>query len=213
MNTKTALAGNTRLKVLAKNKNFQNYAYIVFSLIAIIVFAIFAIRPTIKDIAELQKSISDKTTLLHNLQAKYKNLDTAWNNYNAIPDDTKLKLYTLLPDSSNVSCYINYVNDITGQSRANIVGLQFQPFDLKGVSHCNPSTSDLEAFKQSTSTQTTLSELSYAINTQGSYTDLSSMLNPFNNSYRLTSLEDVVFSKQVDSPLIMSLTGKIYFYK
>src|SRR5579864_9241150 len=91
----------TRLTPILKNKTVNNYSSAVFSLIAVIIFAIFAIDPTIKTIISLQKTIDDQTKTLNALKQKSQDLSTAINNYNSIPDNTKIKLFTLLPNSTN----------------------------------------------------------------------------------------------------------------
>src|SRR5947207_1236847 len=116
MNTRTHIQAATRLKSLSKSKIIKNYSYLAFSLIAIIVFAVFAIRPTIKNIISLEQSIRQKQQTLQKLKAKSQDLNQAITSFNAINDDTKLKLYNLLPDSTNLTCYLDFVNSFHTKS-------------------------------------------------------------------------------------------------
>jgi hypothetical protein len=213
MNTRTNLHTAARLKVLSKSKTFKNYSYLAFSFIAIIIFAVFAIRPTIKNIISLEQSIQKKEQTLQKLKIKSQDLNQAITNFNAISGDTKLKLYNLLPDSTNLTCYLDFLNSIPSKSPIIFLGLQFQEFALHGVSNCTPSSTDLEQFKKNAVTQTTLSELSFSFNTSGNYTDLVNLIDSISYSNRLTSIQTVVFTKSSGNPLIMAINGKIFYYK
>src|SRR5258708_22327106 len=104
----------TRLQPIFKNNAVKTYSHIVFSLITIIVFALFAIRPTVKTIISLQNTINDQQVILKKLQDKTDNIEAGKAAYDRIDQTTKIKLYTLLPSSTSITCIVNDFNYLTG---------------------------------------------------------------------------------------------------
>jgi hypothetical protein len=54
-----AATGRYRVKInpIVQNKTVQSYSSLSFSLVAVIIFGIFAIKPTVQNIVDLQKQI------------------------------------------------------------------------------------------------------------------------------------------------------------
>lgn len=203
----------TKLSPILKNKAISNYSPSIFSLMAIIVFIIFAIHPTIKTIISLQQTINDQTTVLSNLKQKSQQLSTAINNYNSIPDDTKLKLFTLLPNSTNVTCLVSDLTNMSNNNQSTIVGLQIQQVELNRTTKCLLDSHDLENYRQNISSSVSLKEIDFTVNTQGNFSQLSNLLNSYNTSTRLINIETATFGKPGEGNLSLIINGKAYFYR
>src|SRR5258708_767562 len=203
----------TKLSPILKNKTVSTYSPTVFSLITIIIFAVFAIHPTIKTILSLQKTIDDQTKTLNSLKAKSQSLATAINNYNSLPDDTKIKLFTLLPNATNVTCLLSDLTNMAGSAQSSIVGVQVQLVELNKASKCLIDNQDLESYRQNVSATVNLKELSFTLNSQANFSQLTSFLYLFNNSTRLINIESANFNKTADNSLTLIINGKAFFFK
>jgi Tfp pilus assembly protein PilO len=203
-----------KLSPVLKNKAVTTYTPSLFSLIAIMVFAVFAIRPTVKNILSLQETINQQKQTLTQLQAKSKSLSDATNSYNSIPEETRLKLINLLPNSTNLTCLINDVNNRAVSSGVTVSGLQVQSTDLKGKTKCILDSQDLDQYRQSLSSSFNLKEIGFTVSGQGGFNQLSDFLASFNTATRLDNIETVIFNKSADSKTInLILNGKTYYYK
>jgi hypothetical protein len=209
MNSRYAI----KLSPIIKNKTVTTYSPTVFSLITIIIFAIFAIHPTIKTIISLQKTINDQNKTLNNLRAKSQDLATGINNYNSIPTDTKIKLFTLLPNSTNITCLLSDLTNMSTSSQATIKGLQIQPTELNRPAKCILDSRDLEDYRQNVSSSLNLKEIGFSYNGQANFSQLSGFLYLFDNSTRLVNIESASFNKPGEDSLSLVLNGKAFFYK
>jgi len=203
----------TKLSPILKNKTVSTYSPTVFSLITIIIFVVFAIHPTIKTILSLQKTIDDQTKTLNSLKAKSQSLATAVNNYNSLPDDNKIKLFTLLPNSTNVTCLLSDLSNMASSTSSTIVGVQVQPVELNKASKCLLDTQDLDSYRQNTSVAVNLKELSFTLSSNANFSQLSSFLYLFNNSTRLINIESANFNKTTEGALTLIINGKAFFFK
>ncbi len=196
---------------ILKNKSLTTYSPTLFNLIAIVVFIAFAIYPTIKTILSLQQTVTEQHKLLERLKDKSRALSEGTNNYNSLPERTRIKLATLLPDSTSVTCFINDVTALATSNGVNISGLQIQPTALTGITKCNLSGQDLERYRQS-GLSTNLKEIGFTVNAQGTFAQLSAFLASLNNSPRLIDIESATFSKTTSTSLVLILNGKTYYY-
>lgn len=188
------------IKPLVRNKHVRTYSSLVFTIITITIFAIFAIRPTLSTIVSLQKSIEEQKALLAQINSKIQAMSEARINYQNIEPEVKQKLMGIVPDSANFPSLIDNLSAVALNQQASISGLQFQPVNLQ-----TPPKSPSKTF-QSTA-------IDFTFNTQGSYNQLVNTLTTLSKTNRLIEIYSVSFNKPEDGPLIMSVNGKSYYYK
>lgn len=188
------------IKPVLKNKYFKTYSGLIFGLITIMIFAVFAIKPTIETIISLQKSIEEQNALLQTIKDKSKNLSLARTNYQAIDPSVKTKIHALLPNSPTLPSFVQTLASIAEKEQASMSSLQFQPVDLQA-----------EPKKLSKSSQVT--EIPFTVNMQGGFQQLINILNSLSKTTRLITIEQVNFTKPEDGVLIMSINGKAYYFK
>lgn len=164
------------------------------------VFAIFAIKPTIETIISLQKSIEEQSALLKTIKEKSTNLSLARTNYQNINPNIKIKLQTLFPNSPSLPTLIQILSNLAETEQASMSSLQFQPVDLQ----TDPTVLKKDA---------TVTEIPFTVNMQGSYQQLINILNKVSKSPRLISIDQVNFTKPEDGDLVMSINGKVYYLK
>lgn len=191
----------TFIKPILKNKYAQTYSGPIFSIITITIFTLFAIKPTVSTIVSLQKSIKEQQQTLLSLQKKAEDLTLAKENYDALSDESKQNLEFLLPNQTSLSELIQNINTIINAHQATSSGMQIEQVDLDGSPdkiNRNPS----------------IKEIDFLVNVQGSYSQLTSLLDKLSKSTRLISIKTVSFNKPPEGiNLTMSITGKAYYFK
>jgi Tfp pilus assembly protein PilO len=196
------------IKPVFKSKGVQTYSPIIFSIIAITIFALFAVRPTVSTIVGLQKTIQERQDLLHRLEQKTKDLNEGRSNLEKLGEDQKNKIYTLIPNSTSIPCLIDNLNYMATSNQVTVTGLQFQPLILEGKSKCIFTDLDLTSIDK----KATVKEIEFTLNSQGTYPDLIKFLNSLNQVSRLVSIKTVSLTKQASGPLVMSISGKAYYF-
>lgn len=185
------------IKPVIKNRYVQTYSSIVFSLIAITIFSLFAIRPTFKTIIGLQKSITQQQQVLEQLTNKSKDLETGIKNYAALDPQVINKIDTLVPNKIQVTNFANDLSNLAKVNQASISGIQFQPFEINNTAKTPTQESDLK-------------EISFTFNISGDYNTLIRVLNSLSSSNHLILIDNVNFNKGT-SGLIMSMLGRTLY--
>ena len=188
----------TFIKPITRNRYVRTYSSLSFSLIAIMIFVIFAIKPTISTILVLQKQIDNENQTLNSLTKKAQDLSNARDKLKAIDQDTKDKLDTLLPDQTDATTLSDSLTTLALSHNASVSGLQFQPIDLVG--HPNKL-----------SKSPSLKEINFTLNLTGGYSDLVATLKALVDSPRLVVLDSVNVTEAGDNSLVMSINGRGFF--
>jgi Tfp pilus assembly protein PilO len=188
----------TFIRPVIKNRQVKTYSTLAFSLIAIIIFTIFAIKPTIGTILSLQKSIDEQEKILEQLNTKAQNLSQGKENLKKIDSNTLAKLNNLMPSKTDPAFLADSLVATALANNASISGLQFQPVELVGT----PSKLNKDA---------QLKELVFTFNVSSSYSNLVNILTALKTNARLISIDSVNFNQVSDGPLVMSVNGKAYF--
>lgn len=190
----------TYIKPFLKNKAVQTYSSLVFSIIVITFFSLFAVKPTLSTIVSLQKSITEQQQILEKVSTKGENLSLGRQNYETLEENIKINLITLIPNSTSLPNIINNLNQLAQNYEASVSGLQVQPIELVG----NP---------QKLNKNSSLQEINFSFNVSGNYGELLDFLNNLANLRRLIDIQSVNFTKLADGPLVMSVQAKAYFFK
>lgn len=189
------------IKPVFRNPYVKTYSSLVFSLITITIFSLFAIRPTIKTILSLREDISSQKLILEQLKQKTSNLENANRNYEAIDLKTRENLKSLLPDQVIVGKLIDNLSTIATQNEASISGLQFQPLEIENID------------KNGELIKSKVVEISFTLNTFSGYPNLINLLDALSNINRLISIDSVNLNKLDSGSLIMSINGRSYYLK
>ncbi|MBI2011393.1 type 4a pilus biogenesis protein PilO [Candidatus Daviesbacteria bacterium] len=189
----------TYIKPVLRNSYVRTYSSLVFSLIAIVFFGVFAIRPTLKTIFSLQKDIAQQEQVLKQLTQKSTNLELGRQNYLNLDLASLEALDRLLPNNAALADLIDDLQTTAFENNASISGLQFQPIEIE-----NSST---------TVAKTNVQEVVFTINMQGSYQALLNVLDSLINFPRLISLSTVSLNKIEGGPLVLSINGKALYLK
>lgn len=187
----------TYIKPVIENKYVISSSPYIFSLISIAIFAVFAIRPTITTISNLQKQLADNQQVLDKLNQKAKDLTQAKKNYDNLDPTTKQKISLALPDQTNIVTLVTSLNGSIPKG-ASVSALQIQPVTLADLNN-------------SSGIHQNISKINFTFNVTGSYQDLLQTLDNLHKSPRLISVDNIVMSSQESGSLVLSITGKGYF--
>lgn len=190
----------TFIKPVVNNKAVQEYSFIAFSLVTSIIFAIFAIQPSVKTIISLYKNLEEQKQVLEQVRKKTNDLSLGKTNYDRLNEKAKTNLNSMIPPNPGLPNLVADLYALAYEQQASISGLQIQSTDI-------PFKSD------KLSPEGTIKEVSFALNSQGSYNQLVNFLNLLGNSNHLISIDSVAFTKPTDGLLLMTVNGKIYFLK
>lgn len=187
----------TYIEPVIKAPLVKTYGSLLTTIIALIVFILFAIKPTIETITILQKDLSNQKDTLAKISQKTQDLTTARANYQNIDQSIKTQIEIAVPKNSDLSKLIKSLEDASKVPQASISAIQFQPVSLE-----KPST---------TVTESKLLELNFTYNVEGRYESLKLVLDNLRKSPRLISITSLVFNKTEGGNLLMSITGKAYY--
>lgn len=190
----------TYIRPSLRSKFVKAYSPLIFSLITIIIFSFYAIRPTVTTILSLQKSIDGQTSILNRLQEKVRDLTQGKQNYENLNADVKIKLNNLVPDNPALAQLINSISYIEQESEASISGLQFQ-------------TVNLEARKNVLNKDAPITQIDFTLISQGTFPKLMRLLTAIKRTDRLISISSINFVQPPDASLIMSINAKAYYLK
>lgn len=190
----------TYIEPVANNPVVKSYAPYIFSLISIAIFGVFAIKPTVGTISDLQAEVSNKSQLLAQLQAKATSLNTAKVNMDQnVTPDKRDKINEALPLSPSVTSLVAKIQS-TAPKISSSSALQIQPVTLYDQT-------------ASSSASTSLEHIGFVLNTQGSFNDLSSTIQSLSKISRLVKITDLSISNNQQNGLSLSISGESYYLK
>lgn len=175
----------------------KTYGFIIVTIVALIVFIVFAIKPTLETIAVLQKELQIQKETLEKITQKSKDLGLARESYQKLDPFVISKISAAVPDSVQLASLVRALERSATQNSASISAIQFEPINVSS--------------KASTSS-TKLGDIKFTFNTEGSYDILKKILHDLSQNPRIISIDNLVFNKANQSNiLLMSVAGKAYY--
>ena len=177
----------------------KTYGTLIMTIVLLIIFVLFAIKPTIETIFLLLKDLENQKSTLAQLKKKRGDLTLAIKNYNSLDSNILSSIETSIPKSTRIDQLVTSLENAASIPEASISALQFQPITIEPPANV---------------TSNALTEISFTFNIEGSYQNLMIILNNLRQSPRLISMDKVLFSKlSTSSLLLMSISGKAYYIK
>jgi len=176
------------LRLYKSKPNFKIYLELILSLSAMVIFSIFAIRPTIITIIGLNKEIRGKEETVVKLKQKIKNLQTASMTLQAEANRLPL-IIQAVPNLASPEVFVKQIENIASQNGVIILKL---------------------------SASEEINELPFSISVTGSYASLSSFLKSVENLRRPVKFDSFAIISSVtdlEKILTLTITGKLpYLY-
>lgn len=185
--------------LLNSNKNKQQvtaYLYIIFSLIALSFFGIFAIGPTLTTITELNKQYEEDKLALKQLQDKNAALKSLSADYVNIQEDLIL-VENAIPLSPKVAELTRQLESLATKNNLVVIKLD---------------TGLMELYPAKNAT-TPVFSYSFTISVGGIESDVNNFIKEVINMSRIIGIDQLTTGKQQDSKFSASITGKAFFYR
>jgi Tfp pilus assembly protein PilO len=190
----------TYIKPIARNKFVRSYATTIFNLIAISIFAMYAIRPTVVTILALQKSVAEQKSVLDNVISKRESLAKGRANFEALDPSVKTKLANLVPNQPDLPVISAVLGSLVTRYEATVAGIQFQPVNL-------------EPLVLSPNKDASVQEAEFSFSIQGTYNQLSGILESLKKIERLISIKSISMSRLDGGTILMVVNAKAYYLK
>lgn len=195
---------------LYKSKpNFKIYLELLLSLSSIAIFSIYAIRPTVITIIELNKEIKAKGETVLKLKQKTKNLQTASTNLET--EAERLFLITqAVPGLANPEVFIKQIEKLAQKDGVSIHRFSSSDVLLIGKKE------DIVKSKDLINLQGNVDELPFSISVTGPYLNLSVFLKSTENLRRPIKVDSFAITSSVNDSgkiLTLTITGRLpYLY-
>lgn len=177
-----------------KGERTQKFTTIVLTVIALAIFGIFAINPTISTIAMLRKELDDNTLVDNKLTEKINNLSTLQKKYNGMQKDLPLIL-SAVPKGAEVPLLAAQIQSIAKETNVSIEN--FQSFQVEVGNTPSPRK---------------YSSFSFTVSAVGTYNDLYNFLKTLSNMQRVVSLDLLSLTKKTAvNQVDLSVKGEAYF--
>ncbi len=194
-----------------KNRKTQAYVMVVMSLLTISFFGVFAVRPTLRTISQLERQIQDRSDLNDRLDKKINALIQAQESYQAVESQLPL-LYSLLPEQSEFPLLLKHLEVLAQTHEATISGIQFDPIVILG----EKSASDEKDNKASTDTTTSSIPLYFTLAVNGDYDHLIAFLTQLTKLDRIVTIQSVQFAGGKggvgQASLSLGIQSSAYYY-
>lgn len=189
----------TYIKPLVSSQVVKSYGVWTLSALTIIIFIIFAIKPTVETISALQQKLEISKQTLEKVNQKAQNLQQGRQNYEQLGPATITKINLAVPTQISLKSLIEPLEQAARVNQASISALQIEPVTIS---------------QKEQNQSLTLDKIKFTFNIEGSFTNLLKLLQQLQKSSRLISIDSIVLNKAPDSiTILMSVTGHSYYLK
>ncbi len=174
-----------------KTKAFSG---LIFTLITIAIFAVFAISPTLATIADLQKQLDDSTFVNNQLQTKINNLSSLQQQYNTLSPDLPI-IMQAIPSSANIPYFFGQLQTLATETNVDLSRIQSYPVDISSTLVSPPYQS-----------------FAYNIDATGTTNQINSLLAKLSTLNRLTTIDSLSITKSDPLDTVrFSMKGSVFF--
>lgn len=189
----------TYIKPISQNKFVKSSTPYIFSIITVTIMLVFALRPTISTVSNLQKSIENNKQVLEQLNIKSANLSEAKKNLDSLSSENTVKINTAFPQKAEVTALLSNLKN-SAVNGATISALQVTDAVTimdDQINNGGPS----------------MGEIKFTFNIQGSYSQVIRTLENLKRSPRVISIDSIILNKQKEGAILLVVNGKGYFLK
>lgn len=182
------------LPYLKQEKN-QKYLFIILTLSVSIIFALFAINPTLSTIASLRKEVDQNKFVNEKLTQKVNNLSSLSTSYLAIEDDI-IFLMDAVPTSAMAPLLVAQIQSLGNEHSVVFSNIEINPINL----NIDKATSS--------------SELSFELTGKSSYDNYNAFSSDLVNMQRVVVVDAISLSQDDESDdLNLNIKGRAFYKK
>jgi Tfp pilus assembly protein PilO len=187
-----------RINKLAKpdQQKISAYLYVIFSLLTLSFFGIFAIRPTLSTISKLNQQYAASQDIYSQLLKKseaLKNLDVQ---YQQLTPDLPI-IYAAVPRTTLMAYLTRQIEMMAQQNNLELSSMKFGPVEVYPANKENP----------------TLYSFTFTVTLEGNESDVKNFIKDIIQFDRLVNIEQLNTGNKDNGVYGLSLTGKVYFSK
>lgn len=184
------------------------YLELILSLSTITIFALFAIKPTILTIIELNKEIVTKQETISKLRQKIKNLQTA----NLILQDENLTPQIIddaIPDDAATETLVKQIELLSSQNSVQILSLSVSDVNILGKNDVRKKSTKTINLPEGSN------ELEFTFSVTGSYINLINLLKALETLRRPIKIDSFLINANISSGskiLTLTISGRVPFF-
>jgi Tfp pilus assembly protein PilO len=183
------------IEPLIEKPKSRMYSAVIFSFLAISLFAWYAIRPTVQTILYLQRDIIDKTALNQQMETKISSLIEAQAAYEEAQELLPL-LDDAIPDTPDAIDAINQIKNLASTTEATVSSVRV--VDIAMVKDETPQKAK----------GTPKNEFTINMIINGTYVEIERFLQSIQTMRRIVSIDQINFAVSGEASQIGSQTGK-----
>lgn len=193
-----------------KRADLRAFLEIVLSIIAVLVFLVFAIKPTALTIISLVQQINEEKKVISILDKKLNDLKKANNIVNQYQPILEI-INTAIPSSPNPDLFAKQVEGLAVRNEVDLVGISMKEIVVKGQLKSTINEDVLIDLPNETK------GVSYVLNVRGSYNNINNFITNMGRMRVISVIDNVSISSSTTNEgktLIAVISGRIpYLYE
>jgi len=191
---KDYLARYTKTLDKTTQQRLTAYIYIILSLFTASFFGVFAIKPTLDTISNLNKQYADNILVYEALKTKLAALQSLDNQYVVIQKDLD-HVYLAIPQKNNIPYMTRQLEDLAREKNVLITKLNFGTIELYPAKKPTPN----------------LYSFAFTISVEGSEENINTFITSIISFDRIVAIERIITGKVEATKFGTTISGKSYF--
>lgn len=190
-----------------KRADLRAFLEMVLSIIAIMIFSVFAIKPTVITIIDLNKQIKEEKEVINTLNQKISNLQKAKSTFEQNKSSLE-KIETAISSYPSPEIFVLQIKGIAARNNVDLVGLTIDDLVLIGENKKAVSSKGYVALPEGAK------EMNYSINVRGNYTEIVNFLKEMENMRVISLMDNVTISSSVTDSnriIVAIISGRVPF--
>lgn len=194
------------LKMYQTKPNLKIYLEIILSLITVAVFSVFAIKPTVTTIIELNNEIKAKQGMIAQMNRKITNLKTASNLLQS-ESQSLLLIEQAIPKTSDSEILLSQIESLANQNQLNILNISMSDVVVSGE--------QVKPTKKEEALPSNAKSLDFSVSVSGDYLNLYNFLSSMERLRRpikVNGLSITSSTTESGKNIVMIISAKVPFY-
>lgn len=198
------------MQLYRQRPDLRMFTEIILSLAAIIVFGIFAIRPTLVTVATLIQEIETKEEVVAQLDQKVQNLSLAQQVYQDNIEAITL-LNTSVPSKPVAQEFIRQLEALVSKNSVTLNTMVFENINLRGEALSSVNTN---SENQNTPLSNNASEISFSVTITGTYPNVENFVKDIENLLMVNLInKSNIATTELNNNLTLTISGRIPYIK
>lgn len=192
-----------------KRPDLKMFLEVILSLSTVIIFLIFALKPTILTIIELTKEIKEREETVAKLDSKISNLRSARSAYDSVSESLEI-LKSAIPNSPVPQTLASQIEFLAAKNGVSVLGISIDEVPIEGEAKQKKTAGDLKPIFEDTL------EAPITMSVSGQYSSLVSFIRDMENARRPLKIDILGISSSVSDAgvvIVAVITGRVPYLK